>query len=131
MVLSGHGGAGQGLGSWDAEACVLENWTVGSPCRDIGMGEGTRTPLWEAVTSLQEWRIVKKMLGLRLLEPDRSRALVLVFSKDCLYASPTDAAMVTVTEIRCVPAVPEWVPVFLMRPGERLCMRGRGCACKG
>lgn len=39
--------------------------------------------------------------------------------------------MVPVTETRRVPAVPEWVPVFLMRPGgeavhagERLCMQG-------
>lgn len=111
-------------GSWNAEARVLESRAMGSPCRDTGTGEGTRTPLWEAVTSLQEWRVVRKMLGLRLLEPDRSKALTLLFFEDCLYVSRVGAAVVTAAEIRHVPAAPGEV-VFLMRPGgEAVRVRG-------
>lgn len=108
-------------GSWDMEACVLESWTVGSPCRHTGTGEGTRTPLWQTVTSLQEWRVVRKILGLRLLEPDRSRALMFLFLEDCLYVSPGGAAGVTVAEIGRLSAALGW-EVVLMRPGERLCL---------
>lgn len=41
--------------------------------------------------------------------------------EDCLYISPAGAAVVTVAEIWRVPAAPGEA-VFLMRPGERLCM---------